>query len=79
MSTAPSMLHFDCQYPNTRRVSYDVVGDGKAVFVPVCMACHRFVKAAPFIRFNGFGILHPEPNAECSKCGPTHMHFEGYV
>ncbi len=65
----------DCQYEDTRRVSYD----GGAVFVPVCMTCHRYVKADESIEVSEMTGLSKEPNADCSKCGRTHMHFEGFI
>lgn len=67
----------DFAYESTRRVTYDF-GDsiGKAVFVPVCEKCGRFVTAGT-VR-SGEGGLSPEPNADCSRCGPTSMLFEGF-
>lgn len=65
-------------YENTRRVAYKSDEDGDAVFVPVCEKCGRFVKANETIRVNGNGLA-DEPNAICSKCGPTKMLFEGFV
>ena len=67
------MMHTDCQYEDARRIVYE----GGACFVPVCMTCHRFVKADVSVR-TGEGGLSPEPNATCTKCGRTHMHFEGF-
>lgn len=67
------MNHLNCQYENVRRVEYC----GGAVFVPVCMKCHRFVKADLAIGVGDYG-LKPGPNATCSKCGRTEMHFEGF-
>jgi hypothetical protein len=64
----------DFSYEGTRRQTYE---DG-AQFIPVCEKCGRYVKAHKTIRVNGEG-LHPEPNADCSKCGPTRMIFEGFV
>ncbi len=65
------MVCLDCQYENVRRISYD-----DALFVPVCMTCRRFVKADDTVRIRGDG--HIDPNATCSKCGRTQMHFEGF-
>lgn len=65
-------------YENTRRVSYKADEDGDAVFVPVCEKCGRFVKANETIRINANGLA-DEPNATCSKCGPTKMLFEGFI
>ena len=64
----------DCQYENTRRIVY---GDG-ATFVPVCMACHRYVKPDASVLLSDAG-LHPGSNATCSRCGRTRMHFEGFM
>ena len=63
-----------CEHEDTRRVVYE----GGAVFVPVCMTCHRYVKADESVRTGDAG-LHPEPNATCSKCGRIYMHFEGFI
>jgi hypothetical protein len=68
------MTHLDCQYENMRRVVYE---DG-ATFIPVCMTCHRFVKADESV-FTGEGGLRPGPNATCKACGRTEMHFEGFM
>ena len=62
-------------YEGTRRQTYK---DG-ATFVPVCEKCFRFVKPHKTIRVNDGWGLHPEPNADCSKCGPTRMLFEGFI
>ena len=62
------------EYENTRRIEYE----GGAIFVPVCEECHRFVKADDTVFTNDYG-LSPEPNATCSKCGRTHMLFEGFI
>lgn len=58
-------------YEDVRRVIYDF-GDsiGRAVFIPVCERCGT-VRA-------GEGGLASEPNAECRRCGPTKMIFEGF-
>ena len=68
----------DCEYVNVRRVAYGDDYAGKAVFVPVCVKCHRFVKADKTVRLQGEG-LSDQPNATCSKCGRTWMHFEGFM
>ncbi len=60
-------------YENTRRIVYA----GGATFVPVCERCGRFVKADPVIVEIG-DRLSDMPNADCSKCGRTHMLFEGF-
>ena len=51
---------------------------GDAVFMRVCVQCGRFVKAHDSI-FVGDEGLHPGPNAQCARCGPTRMEFEGFV
>jgi hypothetical protein len=65
------------EYEGTRRIAYDF-GDeiGNAVFVPVCLKCGRFVK--PDAVLAGLDGLAPGPTAECSRCGPTEMPFEGF-
>jgi hypothetical protein len=63
------------EYEGVRRVVY---GDEGMTFVPVCEVCGRFVKPHIVIRERG-ETLADEPNAECSKCGPTKMLFEGYI
>lgn len=65
------------RYENARRVIY---GDSGAQFVPVCEKCGRFVKADSTIGLCKLDEnLSPEPNATCSKCGRTHMLFEGFI
>ena len=61
------------EYEGVRRVIY---GEGMT-FVPVCEKCGRFVKPHSVVREQR-ETLADEPNAECSKCGPTKMLFEGY-
>ena len=51
---------------------------GAMVFVRRCEKCLRFVKPNATVRWGEAG-LHPEPNATCSRCGPTHMIFEGFT
>ena len=63
------------EYENTRRLQYE---DG-ATFVPVCERCGRFVKADKCIYCNDEVGLSPKANATCSKCGRTHMLFEGFI
>ena len=63
-----------CEYENVRRILYD----GGACFVPTCMKCHQFVHADKHVRVSEAG-LHPGPNATCTKCGRTRMHFEGFI
>lgn len=65
----------DYAYENMRRVSYE----GGAVFIPVCERCFRIVKNRPTIQVNDAIGLKNEPNADCSKCGPTKMLFEGFM
>jgi hypothetical protein len=61
------------EYEGLRRVVY---GDG-AQFVPVCQQCGRFVRTPGVMQFDAKGQP-KEPNATCSRCGPTTMVFEGY-
>ena len=64
----------------TRRVVYaDPDGYyGRAMFVPVCPNCGRFVKADARKRFQRDTIV-DEPDATCSRCGRVAMPFEGFV
>jgi len=56
-----------------------VYGDG-ATFVRRCAKCSRFVKAPKTMCFGGVdGRLIEEDNTVCSKCGPTHLIFEGFM
>ena len=64
---------FDHQYVNMNRLNYD-----GAQFIPVCDTCKRFVKRDESVKVNGLGELSPEPNCTCSKCGRSHMIFEGW-
>jgi hypothetical protein len=51
-------------------------GDGYAYFTRRCPKCWRFVKAHKMVAFKG---SQPHgPNADCKKCGPVEMPFEGY-
>ncbi len=60
------------EYETIRRIRYN-----GGEFVPVCEKCGRFVKAPETITFDY--REQPVGNfAECSKCGPTTMPFEGY-
>lgn len=64
---------------NRLRIRFDFGnGIGEAQFVRVCEKCGGFVKVNEVIRANDITGLHPEPNAVCSKCGPTRMLFEGF-
>lgn len=65
----------DFSYEGTRRQTYE----GGACFVPVCENCGRFVKADGSVLVNEVTGLSREPNATCSKCGRTHMLFEGFL
>lgn len=70
------------EYENMRRLIYGDDNDGEggnACFVPVCEKCNRFVKADDLIKVSEFTGLSKEPNATCSKCGRTHMIFEGFI
>jgi hypothetical protein len=64
-----------CSYENMRRVVYE---EG-ATFVPVCETCGRFVIADGSVQVNEITGLSPSCNATCSKCGRTHMVFEGFI
>lgn len=78
----------DSAYESMRRVTYDC-GDsiGVATFVPVCETCGRFVKSHDTLSVSDYGLSVRclgdkwwiPPNAECSRCGPTHMLFEGFM
>jgi methionyl-tRNA synthetase len=63
------------EYENLHRVVY---GEG-ATFVPVCEKCGRFVKPDETVKIGDFVGLSKDTNAECSKCGRTHMIFEGFL
>lgn len=56
-----------------------VYGEGEfagATFVRRCNKCFRFVKPRETVIFRG---SQPNgPNADCARCGPTQMLFEGY-
>lgn len=64
------------EYEGTRRVSYEVEGEGEMVFIPVCAKCGRFVKADGYIDLGEFEFGFP--NATCSKCERVGMIFEGW-
>ena len=51
---------------------------GGATFIRVCEKCGRIVKPNKYIRVNDLHGLKDEPNAMCSKCGPTNMLFQGF-
>ena len=62
------------EYESTRRVCYE---EG-AVFVPVCERCGRYVRPNTSVFVGDHGIS-PQPNATCTKCGPTKMLFEEFI
>lgn len=67
------------EYEGVRRVVYGQDDEySGATFIPVCETCGRFVKADPMLTINEYTIS-DEPNATCSKCGRTHMLFEGFI
>lgn len=68
----------ECEYVNVRRIIYSDDYAGDATFVPICVKCHRFVKADDTVKVGDAG-LSEQPNATCSKCGRTWMHFEGFM
>lgn len=81
MNRYPRVTLGEWAYPDTPRVSYDFGADiGKAIFVPVCERCARFIKAPdPLVTSaKNLQAMAPEPFATCSKCGPTTMPFEGF-
>lgn len=64
------------EFENEKRIVY---GDG-AMFVCRCAKCCRFVKPPETMKFSGLeGHYIEEDNAICSKCGPTHLIFEGFM
>ena len=66
------------EYENTRRVTYNFGPDiGRAVFVPVCPICSRYVK--PGTVRASLGGLSDEPNATCKRHGKVRMVFEGFL
>lgn len=67
------------EYENVHRIIYKDEVCGDACFVRVCEKCGRFVKADEIILVNEISGLSPDPNATCSKCGRTHMLFEGFL
>lgn len=69
---------YEHEYPNLNRATYQIYANTYAQFVPVCEKCHRFVKADKSVLVNKLGELSDKPNATCSKCGRTHMPFEGF-
>jgi len=66
------------EYEDVRRVAYGEEDD-RAVFIPVCSHCGRFVKAdATIMVREADGGVVPGPNATCKRCGRVEMLFEGY-
>lgn len=57
----------------SRRVMF-----GDAFFIPRCEKCGRYVRADEAVWINALGYLKSDCNATCSKCGRTHMIFEGF-
>lgn len=70
-------VYSDNNWEGIRRVSYGV-GDDEIYFVPVCEKCGRFVKARATVRRDQDGPT-LGPTADCKKCGPTTMPFDGYA
>jgi hypothetical protein len=68
------------EYENIRRIVYEYDGE-RAVFIPVCEKCGRFVKADKSILANESKGLKDCSNATCKnkKCGRTKMLFEGFL
>ena len=52
--------------------------DGGATFIRRCGHCNRFVRANKTIHTSESWGLKDEPNAVCTKCGPTKMLFVGF-
>lgn len=65
------------EFEGARRIVFNGRHDG-ATFIPRCPKCFRFVKVHTTICFRGDGQPHG-PNADCKKCGPVEMPFEGYI
>jgi hypothetical protein len=65
------------EYENVKRIQYE----GGATFIPVCTICCRFVKPRDYVLTMGEDgpLVDVEPTADCSKCGPCQMIFEGFV
>ena len=64
------------EFEGARRIVFKGGKHDGATFVPRCPHCFRFVKVHPTICFRG---THPDgDNADCKKCGPVEMPFEGY-
>lgn len=63
-----------------RYITYggDDEAGGGATFVPKCERCHRYVTPPATVKTGPAG-LSPEPNAVCTRCGPTHMLFQGFL
>lgn len=57
------------EFEGERRVVY-----GDAHFLRRCPKCWRFVKPHTVARCSP-----GRPNADCKRCGPVQMPFEGYV
>jgi len=61
------------------RESNWITYDGGATFIRVCNKCGRFVKADRTIKVNESVGLSKDANADCTKCGRTHMLFQGFI
>lgn len=66
------------EYEGFRRVYYWNDDQDRAVFVPVCPRCGRFVAADASVSWNANGKV-AEPNATCRRCGRVAMPFEGFL
>jgi hypothetical protein len=53
--------------------------DDPITFIRRCEKCGRYVKANEKINVNESTGLKDEPNAICSRCGPTKMICLGYI
>lgn len=65
------------EFEGERRVVFDGGGEGDMYFTRRCPKCWRFVK--PHAKVTTKGGQPHGPNADCKKCGPVEMPFEGYV
>ncbi len=65
------------EFEGERRVVFDGSGEGDMYFTRRCPKCWRFVK--PHAKLVTKGGQPHGPNADCKKCGPVEMPFEGYV
>jgi len=61
------------------RVVYDCGENGKALFVPVCPHCGRFVKPGQATGTLEFGdVIQVTAKGQCKRCGEIEMLWEGF-